>query len=382
MLSIAVMAGNSGSGGLIAYYNGIFSGEALPSDVKVFFYGAPQLIAQCDRLSPEVTVVESPGLAIRAMDAIRGKKLPHLFVSDIKERHVDLVFFPTGFWYPGAEQCPNVLACHNVLLLDKVELLRNGISKVSLFWWMMRRQQLISFLHSDGVIFSSRYSQQLGLRRAPSTARNTVVPLGIDDSARVSLAPSKPLRDKVNILYISSILLYKYHPQVVEAIARLRQQTGRDLHLTLVGDGEPKAKKILMRTIQRWNAEGYVHLLGAVPHGEINHRIDDADIFLFASACEAFGLALLEGMGRGSVIACSDRTGLPDILQDAGVYFDPAQPESIATALRRLLDDGELPRVLAARALEYSRGFTWRRSAQMTFAFLHTIADGGKNAAR
>jgi glycosyltransferase involved in cell wall biosynthesis len=83
---------------------------------------------------------------------------------------------------------------------------------------------------------------------------------------------------------------------------------------------------------------------------------------------------LLEGMASGLPIACSDRGPMPEVLGDAGVYFDPEDPNDIARALRELIDSRELRSKLAKASFERAQGYSWLRCADQTFRFLADIA--------
>jgi glycosyltransferase involved in cell wall biosynthesis len=83
---------------------------------------------------------------------------------------------------------------------------------------------------------------------------------------------------------------------------------------------------------------------------------------------------LLESMASGRPIACADRGPMPEVLGNAGVYFDPESPHSIAAALRRLIDSPELRERCAKEALLRARQYTWESCARETFGFLASVA--------
>ena len=83
---------------------------------------------------------------------------------------------------------------------------------------------------------------------------------------------------------------------------------------------------------------------------------------------------LLEGMASGLPIACSNRGPMPEVLSDAGVYFDPENEDDIARALRELIDSPELRTRLAKASFERVQAYSWRRCASETFGFLANIA--------
>ena len=98
--------------------------------------------------------------------------------------------------------------------------------------------------------------------------------------------------------------------------------------------------------------------------------IAEADLFVFASSCETFGIALLEAMAVGIPIACSSRSSLPETLKDAGEYFDPYDSQSIGLAIRQLTDDPSRRTQLAKRAKELAASYSWSRCARETWQFV------------
>jgi glycosyltransferase involved in cell wall biosynthesis len=88
-------------------------------------------------------------------------------------------------------------------------------------------------------------------------------------------------------------------------------------------------------------------------------------------------IILLEAMTAGLPIACSNRGPMPEVLGEAGVYFDPESPEQIANAMASLMEDAQKRAECAARAFEYASRYTWERCAKETFSFLAEV--GRKN---
>ena len=114
----------------------------------------------------------------------------------------------------------------------------------------------------------------------------------------------------------------------------------------------------------------FVKLIEFIPNSNVASLIAEADIFIFASSCETFGIALLEAMTIGVPIACSNRSSLPETLQDGGEYFDPQDSESIARAIDSLVRDPERRFQLANRARALAKNYSWSRCAQETWSFI------------
>ena len=79
-------------------------------------------------------------------------------------------------------------------------------------------------------------------------------------------------------------------------------------------------------------------------------------------------------MAAGLPIACSDRGPMPEILQEAGVYFNPEDVPSIADAVARVVSDPELRTRIAERARTLSGQYSWERCAKETWTLLHAVA--------
>jgi glycosyltransferase involved in cell wall biosynthesis len=176
----------------------------------------------------------------------------------------------------------------------------------------------------------------------------------------------------VRVLYVSTLHLFKHQWNVVSAVAALRRELTMDIYLDLVGGGEPRARERLNSSINEHGAHRWT-TVREVPAEEMPRVHEESDIFVFASSIEAWPITLGEAMASGLPIACSDRMAMPDILRDAGIYFDPEDPTSIADALRPLLTDSAIRLECAARAQQYATEFTWKRSATGVVAFLHRV---------
>jgi glycosyltransferase involved in cell wall biosynthesis len=112
-----------------------------------------------------------------------------------------------------------------------------------------------------------------------------------------------------------------------------------------------------------------------VKHAELPNHYQQADVFVYASSCENMPNILLEAMASAKPIACSSRGPMPEVLKDAGVYFDPERAESIASAIRELIDSPALRREKAELALRYSGEYSWCRCARESFDYLAQIAN-------
>jgi glycosyltransferase involved in cell wall biosynthesis len=101
----------------------------------------------------------------------------------------------------------------------------------------------------------------------------------------------------------------------------------------------------------------------------------NADLFVFPSLYEGFGMPVLEAMACGTPVITSKTTSLPEVAGDAAVLINPEDAEELADAIIQVLDDDSLQADLRARGLERAKQFTWQRAAQQTLAVYREIVN-------
>ena len=179
-------------------------------------------------------------------------------------------------------------------------------------------------------------------------------------------------------MYVSNADMYKHQWHVIKAIAELRHR-GHSVSLKLVGAASGPAKELVDKAIaQEDPGHKFIEVTSSVTHSEIPKHLAAADIFIFASSCENMPNTLIEAMAAGLPIACSNRGPMPEILQDAGTYFDPEDPSSITEAIEKLVLDSNFRHASTRKASQISSQFSWRRCAQETWAYLVSVASTSK----
>lgn len=289
----------------------------------------------------------------------------------------DLLFVPGGS-YAGRFR-PFVTMSRSLLPFEPGERQRYGVSWMSAKMALLRRGQTATLRRADGVIFLTAYAQGVVTSvTGPLPGRTAVIPHGVNAAfvkeprpqhAAAQYSEARPFR----LLYVSTIDMYKHQWCVAEATAALRMR-GVPVTLELVGASYGPALRRLKETLERIDPEQRsIQYAGPVPHSDLPARYHEADAFVFASSCENMPNILLEAMAAGLPIACARRGPMPSVLGEAGVYFDPEVPDSIAEAVERMYRDVALRTELAARAFDLAKAYSWERCAHDTLAFLAGI---------
>jgi glycosyltransferase involved in cell wall biosynthesis len=299
-------------------------------------------------------------------------KLPNL-----AKHNCDVLFVPGGN-YSGSFR-PFVTMYRNMLLFETAEMRRYGISRTFFRLVLLRIAQQSTFEQADALIFLTKYAREIVQNCLGELPRdNTIIPHGVNEQFRRKPSLQKEiseysLANPFRLLYVSIVDLYKHQWYVVEAVAQLRDE-GIPIAIELVGSAYPPAWKRLQKVIDNVDPTGEcIRYLGSVPYSELPTLYHNADAFVFASSCENMPNILLEAMASGLPIACSKRSPMPEILDDAGLYFDPEKPTEIADALRTLIKDSSVRKTLAMKAYNRALNYSWERCAQETFSFLAQV---------
>ena len=99
---------------------------------------------------------------------------------------------------------------------------------------------------------------------------------------------------------------------------------------------------------------------------ELAARYQAAAAFIYPSMYEGFGIPPLEAMSHGCPVVCSNAGAIPEVVRDAGVYFDPNNPEQLRTVLERVVTTEGLQADLRARGYRRIAAFSWDKCAAET----------------
>ena len=101
-----------------------------------------------------------------------------------------------------------------------------------------------------------------------------------------------------------------------------------------------------------------------------------ASALVYPSRYEGFGLPPLEAMSYGCPVVASSSASMPEVIGDAGEYFDPERPDSIAPAIERVVFSQERTDELIELGKIRATLFTWKRCADETLGVYRQLAPG------
>jgi glycosyltransferase involved in cell wall biosynthesis len=129
----------------------------------------------------------------------------------------------------------------------------------------------------------------------------------------------------------------------------------------------------MQQTAMTLGLERRVHCTGRLPLADIRLLYANADLFVFPSLYEGFGMPVLEAMACGAPVVTSNRTALPEVAGDAALLVNPEDIAELGDTLVRVLEDRALQSALREKGFERARQFTWEKAARRTHALYREL---------
>lgn len=195
-------------------------------------------------------------------------------------------------------------------------------------------------------------------------------PSGDDERQRVRDRYLQP-GEKALLLRVGHCAARKNVEGVLQAVALLRQR-GLAVRFLQVGGVFTSAQRHLVEILGISEA---ITQIPHVPNADLPPLYAAADVFVFPSFYEGFGIPLIEAMACGTPVVCSDWALFHEVCGDAALTVAPDDTEGLAAAIARVLNDPALASDLRRRGLARAREFTWERVAQKTLEVYHRVEE-------
>jgi len=265
---------------------------------------------------------------------------------------------------PRRARLPQVVTVHDLTLLTHPEW--HEPSKVRFFGWAMRRAVAVA----DRVLcVSGTTARDLAVQLEVDPARIDVTPLGTDlrpaSGQAVAALRERLGVDRPYLLGLGTLEPRKDLPALVRAFAALAGELPHTLVLAgLAGWGAGAVAEAVAGS----GVRDRILLAGYVPEADKAALFTAADLFVYPSRYEGFGLPVLEAMACGTPVVTTTGGALPEVAGDAALLVEPGDAEAVAVAVGKLVGDPGERAALVQRGLVRAAGFTWNRCAALTAA--------------
>jgi len=178
------------------------------------------------------------------------------------------------------------------------------------------------------------------------------------------------LGDAPYLLSVSTLQPRKNYRMLIRAF---RPVAARHPHRLVIAGDKGWLYEDVLSEVQRQGLDERVHFAGFVDDADLPALYSGADLFVFPSLYEGFGLTLLEAMACGVPVITSTASSLPEVAGDAAVQLSPYEEEAWAAAMSRLLADEEKRLQLAAAGFARAEQFTWEEAARRLCALYREL---------
>ena len=289
------------------------------------------------------------------------------------------LFHAPHYVLPPLTPCRSIVTIHDCIHLRFPQYLPSRLAHAyarAQIWTAIRR--------ASRILTVSQASKEdlLSFFDVPEE-RITVIPNAIDERFRVPPSEEEMVRVRERyqlphrfIMYAGNVKPHKNLERLIDAFMLIRRGGHDDLGLLITGS-EVSKYATLRRAVHRYHLHRHVRFLGYQPTATLAALYHLADVFVFPSLYEGFGLSPLEALACGTPVVSSNVSSLPEVLGDAAILTDPYAPESIADGIARALDDAPLRAELRRKGLARAEAFSWEHSVSEVRRIYGEVAAGG-----
>lgn len=249
--------------------------------------------------------------------------------------------------------------------------------------WFYRISTVHSLLFSKGILTISKFSakricywakRMFGKLEKKIRGRITIVYCGIDakfgsdlisDEDREKVRKKYSLPEKY-ILSLSTLEPRKNLGTLVKAYANLWECNSDIPNLVLAGRTGWKMEDFISERQKGDKLKTKITLPGFIEDEDLMVLYDMADLFIFPSVYEGFGLPPLEAMAMGTAVLSSDTSSLPEVLGDAAYYYSPKDTMKLTEVIEGLLTDNSKDSVeQKEKRIARAKRFQWNQAAEV-----------------
>lgn len=263
----------------------------------------------------------------------------------------------------GLDPKRTVVTCHDLNPLKHEESWLN----LRLFKYSVGGLKQAARIISDSEATKKDLIKFLGI--APDKIK--VIPLGVEEKFRVEydqkgldrIKKEYRLPEGKIILHVGGSAYNKNIEGILNAIVKIKDQRS-NVFFIKIGSNFTEPQKSLIKDLK---LEDCVKFLGEVSEGDLVALYNIADVAVFPSFYEGFGLPVLEAMACGTPVVTSKVSSLPEVAGEAAILVDPHSVESIAKGISKVLLFGELNyQRMVQKGLEQAKKFTWQKTTEET----------------
>lgn len=290
------------------------------------------------------------------------------FLRQLNTYKADLVHF-TQVHQPVFYRGSKVSTIHDFTLLNTYNPDKN--------WLIFRLKQLVGqfvFRHvaktSQAIVCPTNYTRNELLKRYTIKPEKVITTYLAGEMRTKQTTPYTDLIDESFIMYVGQQSEYKNIARLGDAHQKLLK-THPDLKLVLVGKIDSAAKR--NQDYFEKNSYKNITFTGFTDDDQLNWLYKHTAAYIFPSRMEGFGLPGIEAMMMGAPVISSTATCLPEVYEDAALYFNPLDSDDMAAKIDEVLLDEVRRSDLIKRGYFQAEKYNWKRTAEQTLAVYNSV---------
>lgn len=295
--------------------------------------------------------------------------LNHPVRKAVKERKSNVFFSPDGF-IPLGMSTPKVSMVHDVAFLRYPEHLQPRIRRFYATW-------MPRFLaYTNHIITVSEFSKRelMDGYKIPGDKISVVYNATSEAFKPLTVEQQQTVREKYSkgkpfFLFLGAIHPRKNVITLVRAFHQFKSATTNDIQLVLAGRAGWMTDD-LMKEIANSPFKSDIHLPGYVRTSDAAALTGSAEVMIYPSIYEGFGLPLIEAMTCGVPVICSDASSLPEVAGNAALLFEPKDVNHLTQHMEALTNNSVLRSELIQKGYERSKFFSWDKAAGEIYEIL------------
>jgi glycosyltransferase involved in cell wall biosynthesis len=254
-------------------------------------------------------------------------------------------------------------------------------------WWTLNKARFaytMSAWRSDVVTTVSEYSKRdmVHFYRMPAE-RIHVVPEGVDterfrpitEPERLSAWRTQVFGEDVPyVAYVGKPTERRNLSALIRAFGKLRHEQGIPHRLVIAGADLPGTSPF-RKIVTHEGLDDHVTVLGYVTHDDMPLLYNAADVFIYPSSYEGFGMPVLEAMACGAPLITLDNTAFPEFAGGVAHLLPDARVDTLADGIWHVMNDGDLRAHMASEGPKRAAAYDWARVTQQYLNLLIPLAE-------
>jgi glycosyltransferase involved in cell wall biosynthesis len=333
-----------------------------------------RIVAYFNGPIPDDELLRRPGVTCRSPNprAVHALRWQEGIVPAAARADGLTVFFSPAYTCPLRLDVPRVTAVHDLSFFSVPHdfRFREGLRRRFFTARSIRAsRRILACSHFTAGEIAGRFPEAADRVRTILLAAEDDFPEAPERAvARAALRATGPY-----LLTVGSVFNRRRLPELIEAAARLARRFP-DLVLVVVGDNRTNPRLDLAGLAERTGLGARLRISGFVSETELALRYAAADLAVFLSDYEGFGLPALEAAAHGVPLLVSRRPSLGEVFADAAEVVDGTDAVAVAAAAERILVDPSAVMRLRERGLSLARSLSWPRTAELTWTALEEAA--------